>query len=175
MERFIIRWQELGASIGLANFRSQRGKIKIIGESRRIEKNDPPDPSWDEYNFLYIDLAKSGLCCFDIENIGNSVKVFKDRLSSAGKSLDSFFYERSMNGGVHIYFRSEGISGKKNYGSLRSGEIVFDALNKGRAFTSPSYFGDKRYEWGPINPFTIKSLDEIGKVPDWMNDIILID
>ncbi len=86
--------------------------------------------------------------------------------------MDSLFYEESLNRGIHIYFRALPGGIKKNHGALRSGDILFDILNTGRAFTAPSYLDERKYRWaGPINPFTINSIDEIEEVPVWIDTI----
>jgi hypothetical protein len=171
MIEHIQRWQELGVHIGLGKCEQQKGKIKFVRNSLRIKPGDLPDPVWDDYNFLFIELAQSGLSCLDIEGTKNSVETFTSRLDQLGIHLSSLFYEKSLNNGLHIYFRSLSGGGKKNYGALRSGDILFDILNRGRAFTSPSHLGNKKYEWGEINPFTIQSLNDIQEVPDWINDV----
>ena len=172
---YIQRWQELGVHIGLLKCDKQKGKIKFVNDTLRINPGDRLDDSWNDYNFLFIELAQSGICCLDIEGTKNSVETFTSRLDILGIPLNSLFYERSLNKGLHIYFRAlEGV-GKKNHGSLRSGDILFDILNVGRAFTSPSYLGNKKYQWGEINPFTIQSLDDIQEVPLWINDLFNMD
>lgn len=172
---YIQRWQELGANIGAGKCDEQEGKIKFLKKSIRIVPSDPLLPEWYEYNFLFIELGQSGLSCLDIEGTKNSVETFTSRLERLGISLESLFYEKSLNGGIHIYFRSLPGAGKKNYGPLKSGDILFDVLNKGRAFTSPSKLGEKEYKWGKINPFTIQSLQEIQEVPLWINDVFNMD
>lgn len=76
--------------------------------------------------------------------------------------------------GIHVYFRRKEIPRIKSFKGLSDGDIRFDILNSGKAFTAPSKFKKWGYQWGKNTPFTISSLEEIPEVPEWLNDVFKI-
>jgi len=173
MINYISRWKYLGAALHILNCHHLRGQIKFVKDSIITRPEESVKRKWANFNFLGIDLSLTGISCLDIEGTKNSVPEFKERLKSCGIDLSDLFYENSLNNGLHIYFRKKPNASKKNYKGNKVGNVLFDILNTGRAFTSPSYFGEKKYQWGDMNPFTINSLEDIQEVPDWINQVFI--
>jgi hypothetical protein len=76
--------------------------------------------------------------------------------------------------GIHVYFRRKKEGRIKSFKGLSDGDIRFDILNSGKAFTTPSKFEKFEYQWGKNTPFTISSIEEIPEVPEWLNDVFRI-
>ena len=170
---FVLRWQMLGVKTYLTNCTGKIGNIKHTKGLLEVDIEDPINPLWSTYNFIGIDLGDSGISCLDIEGTKNSVEEFKRRLESNKIDLDSLFWEKSMRG-IHVYFRRKDRAHIKSFKGLSDGDIRFDILNSGKAFTTPSKFEKWEYKWGKNTPFTISSIEEIPEVPEWLNDVFRI-
>lgn len=170
---YIKRWNALGVLTKVSVCEAQRGSMKTIRHSNLVNGSESPDIIKDS-NFLSINLRVSNLVCLDVEGTRNSVVKFKEILSSLGVSLESLFYERSLNSGLHIYFRNSNNIELSKYKKAKADGIDFDFLYTGRAFTAPSYLDDKFYEWGEKTPFTINSLYEIDHIPQWLIERFLV-
>ncbi len=167
----IKRWQKLGVHLYIMRGHEQEGKTKIYTEVQGISPSDQIDPRWEELNFLAINLSKTPLVCLDVESTEGSVEDFMEILKRNNISVDSLFYETSLNGGLHIYFKAPTNKAKSSHIGLSKGKIRFDILNTGKAFTEPSNIGNKRCKFGRMNPFSIKGLEEIQDIPEWVQDL----
>ncbi len=117
-------------------------------------------------SLLVINLAKSNLICLDIEGHPNSVSDFYRFLEKNRIDIASLSVERSMNNGLHIYFRNVPYIKNTHWNNI--GNIHYDLIEK-RAFTCPSSFENKSYEW-IYNPFeNMKSREDIQNTPKWIN------
>lgn len=155
LKKWIERWNYLGipayeTEIGV-EFRNRKFPPKI--------KSEP--------NFIYINITETDLFCLDIEGVPGSVEEFEFYLNSKGVLLNDLFYERTRNGGYHIYFRDHNKLRRNNFGQ-RIGRILYDSLSVGRVFTSPSEFKNKKYTFGNKTPFDIESINEIPIIPNWV-------
>ena len=122
-----------------------------------------------DYDFLVINLDKSGLVCLDIEGHADSVSDFYEFLDKNRIAISSLCVEKSMNDGLHIYFRNDRHIPNTSWNEM--GNIHYDILTK-RAFTSPSAFNEKYYEW-IHNPFAdMKTTDDIPVVPRFMIQLL---
>ena len=79
--------------------------------------------------------------------------------------------EKSLNGGLHAYFRTGDLIIEDKHFNILNG-IHFDILSNFRAFTSPSAFDDKRYEWIGTCFDNITGLDQIPVFPEELHDFI---
>jgi hypothetical protein len=50
--------------------------------------------------------------------------------------------------------------------------IHIDVIFEGRIFTYPSSFVNLSYELGTKNIGDISSLEELGEIPDWLDDLL---
>ena len=117
-------------------------------------------------NFIYINITETNLFCLDIEGTTGSVEEFQFYLDSKGILLSDLFYEKTRNGGYHIYFRDHNKLRKNKFGQVK-GRIIYDSLSTGRIFTTPSEFKNKKYTFGNKTPFDIESINEIPIIPNW--------
>jgi len=136
--------------------------------SNPIEITDGNIESVDlgNYDFLVINLLKSNLICLDIEGHTNSVTDFYEFLEKNRIDITSLSVEKSMNNGLHIYFRNTPYLKPTHWNGL--GNIHYDILDK-RSFTSPSLFNGKCYEW-LYNPLeNMKKRYDIQTTPRWIS------
>lgn len=126
-------------------------------------------------NFIAILIRDTDLMCLDIDPVTPySVTNFYSLLKNKGINPDSLLMEKSLNGGLHIYFR---LCGRKirNTHFLEYNGIHFDILTNLRVFTSPSSFGNKKYEWINEGIRSINSFDEIQEIPEFVLEMIAIN
>ena len=147
------RWEHLGIQSHLIEIKHELGIKKLGGAS-------------ETPNCLALKITESPIMCLDIEGHSGSVCQFHKFLSSINVELDDLFYEHTRNGGYHIFFLSE--SKLKNMFGLDLDGIKYDVLYKGRVFTTPSSFFNKEYTFSGRSPFTIGSINEIPKEPEWI-------
>jgi hypothetical protein len=152
----------------------QLGSKKLIKKSLRLtgEITTEKYEISEDFNFIGILMKDSDLMCLDIDPVTpSSIPNFYLLLNDLGINPNSLLIERSINDGLHVYFRLNGRKVEHVHFMEYKG-IHFDVLTKFRVFTSPSEFGGKRYEWvgGGIN--TINSLEEIPEVPDFVFEMI---
>jgi len=60
-------------------------------------------------------------------------------------NLSDFLVEKTLNNGLHIYFRHNKVRRRENIFAMELKRIRFDVLCRGKAFTFPSYLGKKKY------------------------------
>jgi hypothetical protein len=127
----------------------------------------------DKFNFLAIDLRKSGLICLDIEGHPDSVNDFYSFLEKNNVKKDDLLIEKTINNGLHIYFRNNyNLYKESHWNNL--GNIHFDLLTR-RSFTTPSFFKNKKYEWIGDNFNKIKSKNDISNTPIFVLDLLKIE
>ena len=170
------RWKSIGIDSFSLKVEREHGSKKLYRKSIKIsdEMISSPDILSEDFNFLGIFLKDSGIFCLDIESIDNSVNNFYKLLSERGLDPNSFLMEKSLNGGLHAYFRSGGLIIENKHFKFLHG-IHFDVLSTTRAFTSPSVFNDKRYEWIGICFDEITKLEQIPIFPEELQDLISAD
>jgi hypothetical protein len=168
------KWDSLGCYTIACKVVKEYGRIKLHKNSISITQDilNGIDKIPEDYNFLALDLRKSGIVCLDIENNPNSVSEFCDFLVKNGRNISEFFYEASLNGGIHIYFRSKNQNFERNRYDVRRNHIVFDVLYTGKAFLYPSKLGNKRYEAQTTSIYTIQTINDVEIIPKFIDDFI---
>jgi hypothetical protein len=151
-----LEWNRLGIQTKLTEIK------KIMG----IRKFDLPSES---PNCLSILISKTPLMCLDVEGTPGSVEGFRSFLAGINVDLNTLFYEKTGNQGLHIFFRKKPGSTNINKYNVNKFGIQFDVLYSGRVFTTPSFFMGRTYEFGTITPFSIKTIEEIQEMPDWVS------
>jgi len=147
------RWDHLGIQSHLIEIKHEFG-IKKLGK-----ETDTP-------NCLALKMTGSPIMCLDIEGHEGSVDQFHKFLTSINVDMDDLFYEKTRNGGYHILFLKE--SESRNKFGLDLDGIKYDVLYRGRLYTTPSSFFGKQYSFPKKSPFTIESINEIPKEPEWV-------
>ena len=142
------KWKDIGIDSFSIKVECESGSKKLYRKSLKIteEMLTSPEILPEDFNFLGIFLKNSGIFCLDIEPINNSVNNFYSLLSERGIDPNSFLMEKSLNGGLHVYFRTDDLRIENKHFKFLHG-INFDVLSNFRAFTSPSSFNGKKYEW----------------------------
>lgn len=173
----ILEYSEKWKSLGIETFsikieaehRSKklfRKMIKITDETIKSHDSIPND-----FNTLGIILGDSGIFCLDIENIDGSVDNFYSILKKRGIEKESLLIEKSMNSGLHIYFKCGELAIKNKHFKQLEG-VHFDVLTKTRAFTAPSLFNSKRYEWLGDKFNNINTFNDIPSFPLLLSDFL---
>ena len=143
------KWRSIGIDSMALKVEAEHRSKKLFKKTIRLTDQilDSHEDLNDEYNFLGIILQGSGLMCLDIEaNTPESVPTFYKLLKDKEIDIESLLMEKSLNGGIHVYFRLGDLEIKTEHFKEVSG-INFDILTNMRAFTSPSSFKHKMYEW----------------------------
>ena len=143
------KWRSIGVESMALKVEAEHRSKKLFKKTIRLTDQilDSHEDLNDEYNFLGIILQGSGLICLDVEaNTPESVPSFYKLLKDKEIDPESLLMEKSLNGGIHVYFRLGDLEIKTEHFKGISG-INFDILTSLRAFTSPSSFNHKRYEW----------------------------
>jgi hypothetical protein len=166
IRNYIEKLWNLEIFTSLIKFDYEEGYKKRYSNPTEITKGNINFIDFGIYDFLAIDLMKSDLICLDIEGHPNSLNDFCQFLKSERVNLESLSVEKSMNNGFHIYFRNTPYIKLQSWNGM--GNIHYDILGK-RAFTSPSIFRGKSYEW-IYNPFEkMKKRDDIPNTPLWIS------
>jgi hypothetical protein len=169
-----VKWKSFGIDSFVMKVEAECGSKKL---SKKFVKLDSeillsPDNMPNDVNFFGIFLDNSGLVCLDIEHAPpGSVQNFFFFLEEVELNPDTFLMENSLNGGLHIFFRSPNLEIEtKHFLEFRG--IGFDFLTKGRVFTSPSFFKQKKYQWwnGGIREFESKK--EIQIIPSPLLEMV---
>jgi hypothetical protein len=143
------KWRSIGIDSMALKVEGEHRSKKLFKKTLRLTDKilDSHENIDGEYNFLGIILRGSGLICLDVEaNTPESVPSFYKLLKDKEIDPESLLMEKSLNGGIHVYFRLGNLEIKTQHFKEFSG-INFDILTSLRAFTSPSSFKHKRYEW----------------------------
>jgi len=168
------KWDSLGCYTIACKVDREYGILKLHKNSLPITQEilNGEEKIPDDYNFLALDLKKSGIICLDIENNPGSVSEFCDFLEKNGRKITDFFYETSLNNGIHVYFRNDYQRFERNIYNSRKNHIVFDVLRTGKAFLHPSKLGDKKYLAQDISIYTISTINEIEYIPKFIENFI---
>lgn len=153
LNRFKERWGELGI---------ESRKSEMVGKAgiRKFHKES------ETPNFLGLSISKTCLACLDIDNIGDSIKIFTDLIDSMGIDLKDYMVEKTLHNGYHIFFRIPDALKKRNLYGCNMDGIRYDLLYRGRVFTTPSFYKSGMYEFLYNGPFSIKSIDDIKDYTD---------
>lgn len=141
------KWREIGVFTYACKVDLEWGIRKLHKNSIRITDDVISNPSLlpEDYNFLAIDLENSELVCLDIEGNPGSVDDFMNFLEKKSIKLENFLVEKTLNDGLHIYFKYNKARRRENIFAMELKKIKFDVLCRGKAFTFPSYLGKKKY------------------------------
>ncbi len=161
------KWETLGVPVFLGKYKREMGKIKIVGEKTPI---DLIDGNQSEYDVSCLRIDKSPVVCIDVDNIKSSIALFNSLMESNNCSIEDFVHEKTRNGGYHLYFNEEGkipnVIGRSYKG------IHIDIIFRGFVFTFPSSFNGKQYIPGNRSVAELKTIEEMGPVPEWLDDLI---
>jgi len=168
------KWNSLGCYTIAYKVDREHGRLKLHRNSLPITQNilneEEKIPIF--YNFLALDLKKSSLVCIDIDNNPYSLSEFYKILGKNSRKISDFFYETSINGGIHIYFRKKNNGIERNIYEGRKNHIIFDVIYTGSVFVYPSEAEGDKYERGEISIFTINTINEIEFMPHFLERFI---
>ena len=166
---FCKKWESLGVRTLLLKMNGQIGSKKLIkGYDANNKLSDGP-------NFIAILIRETDLICLDIDPVTPySIPNFYSFLEDRGINTNSLLMEKTLNGGLHIYFRLNGRK-IKNTHFLEHNGIHFDILTNFRVFTSPSNFRDKKYEWMGEGIMSINSFEDIPEIPEFVFEMLAIN
>lgn len=135
------KWREIGVFTIACKVDLEWGIRKLHKNSIKITDDilQNHDLLPDSYNFLALDLDNSDLMCLDIEGNPGSVEGFLEILESKSINLDHFIVEKTLNNGLHIYFKNSKDKRKENIFAMELKTIKFDVLYRGKAFTFPLF------------------------------------
>jgi hypothetical protein len=161
------KWTQLGIETLALRVAGQHGSKKLIGGIMNLNPEILADPNGipDGFNFLGIKLRNSGLLCLDVEGLPGSVEDFNELLGETGVSADSLLVERSLNGGLHVYFQMPQVSVRTEHFKSH-GRIRYDILTDRRVFTAPSFLRGKSYSWIGEKFFELESRSQIPDFPE---------
>lgn len=109
----------------------------------------------DEPNInIGLNLAKSNLIVVDIDNHNNDLQAPLQSLSNLGYKLPSDYVERTQSGGLHFYYKSDGIPATRKAKFIDGVDLLSDFV-----VTSPSN------NYKVLNGAT---LDDIPQAPKWI-------
>ena len=113
--------------------------------------------SWFEHEpniNIGLNLAKSNLIVVDIDNHNNVLQAPLQSLSNLGYKLPSDYVERTKSGGLHFYYKSDGIPATRKTKFIDGVDLLSDFV-----VTSPSN------NYKVLNGAT---LDDIPQAPKWI-------
>ncbi len=168
------KWHSLGVKTYLCKIEAVYGIRKFYKKSLEfhpqiindLEKNN------HGYNFLGVSLKDSGFICLDIEGTPGSLEDFNKMLEEKSLKMSDFFVEKTMNEGVHIYFRTPAIIKRRNMYAMRYGRINFDFLFNGKAFSAPSKYKDRSYSFINKSVFDLNSINDIPEMPQELSFLL---
>lgn len=109
----------------------------------------------DEPNInIGLNLAKSNLIVVDIDNHNNDLQAPLQSLSNLGYNLPSDYVERTQSGGLHFYYKSDGIPATRKTKFIDGVDLLSDFV-----VSSPSN------NYKVLNGAT---LDDIPQTPNWI-------
>lgn len=101
-----------------------------------------------------INLSKSNLIVVDIDNHNNDLQAPLQSLSNLGYKLPSDYVERTKSGGLHFYYKSDGIPATRKTKFIDGVDLLSDFV-----VSSPSN------NYKVLNGAT---LDDIPQAPSWI-------
>lgn len=170
---FANKWNSIGISTVSLKVEHLLGSKKLFKRIIPITEEvfNNPEILPDDFNFLAVLLKNSGIFCLDVEGIPGSMESFYSLLKDRKIDTESFIMEKTLNGGVHTYFRVPEIPIQTKHLKNMYG-IHFDVLTNLRSFTAPSKFRSKSYEWIGNNFYNISSIQEFPEFPESLFDLI---
>jgi hypothetical protein len=164
------KWRSLGIPVMGMQLRQIDEDLKFAAKVEDLEEEELEISRSEDYNCLALFISDTPLMCLDVDNEGDSIPNFLDFLKANGSDISDFLYETTVNGSYHIYFLKD--DEKSTIFKSHSDGINFDVLVNGRVFTSPTFIGTKKYRFGKRTPLQLRSLDEIGKMPDFIKSLV---
>ena len=164
------KWNSLGIPVIGMYLHQINSGLKFASKVEDIDDEILEGSNEPDYNCLALFISESNIVCLDVANKNDSVELFQEYLKDHGFKLSDFLYENTMNGGIHIFFRDKDF--KKNTYRNDNNGISFDLLCQGRVFTSPTSYGEQKYTFGEKSPLDLNSLQEIGKMPKCIKELI---
>lgn len=113
--------------------------------------------SWFEHEpniNIGLNLAKSNLIVVDVDNHNNDLQAPLQSLSNLGYNLPSDYVERTQSGGLHFYYKSDGIPATRKTKFIDGVDLLSDFV-----VTSPSN------NYRVLNGAT---LSDIPQAPSWI-------
>lgn len=101
-----------------------------------------------------LNLAKSNLIVVDIDNHNNDLNTPLESLKNLGYKLPSDYVERTQSGGLHFYYKSDGIPATRKTKFINGVDLLSDFV-----VSSPSN------NYKVLNGAT---LDDIPQTPNWI-------
>lgn len=164
------KWNSLGVPVIGMYLHQIREDLKFATKVEDLSDKELEGADEKDYNCLALFISKTNLICLDINNEEDSIPLFHEYLKSNGADISDFYYETTMNDGLHLYFINQGF--KKNLYKHDNEGIKFDLLCQGRVFTSPTSYGEGRYSFGKKTPMQLTSVDQIGKMPNFLVELV---
>ena len=165
---YCLKWHSLGVETYLCKIdgiygikKLHKNPIKFDPLIHETKKQIPRD-----YNFLGISLKNSGIMCLDVEGTKGSVNAFVKILQDNSLKIEDFLVETTLHNGYHLYFKTPKNINYKNIYGLKIGDLQYDLLFTGKAFSSPSSYNNIEYRFINKSVLDINSLDDIQDLPD---------
>lgn len=124
--------------------------LKATQDIAEIERWFMDDPNIN----IGLNLAKSNLIVVDIDNHNNDLNTPLESLKNLGYKLPSDYVERTQSGGLHFYYKSDGIPATRKTKFINGVDLLSDFV-----VTSPST------NYKILNGAT---LDDIPQAPNWI-------
>ncbi len=160
------KWNSLGVPVIGMYLRQISEDLKFATKAEDLSEKELEGTDEKDYNCLALFISKTNLICLDINNEDDSIPLFHEYLALNGSDISDFYYEKTMNGGLHLYFINQGF--RKNLYKNDKDGIKFDLLCQGRVFTSPTSYGESSYSFGEKSPMQLNSVEQIGKMPEFL-------
>lgn len=164
------KWNSLGVPVIGMYLHQISEDLKFASKVEDLSDKELEDADEKDYNCLALFISMTNLICLDINNEDDSISLFHEYLKSNGADISDFYYETTMNGGLHLYFINQGF--KKNLYKHDNEGIKFDLLCQGRVFTSPTSYGDCSYSFGEKTPLQLTSVEQIGEMPVFLRRVV---
>ncbi|MER1299546.1 bifunctional DNA primase/polymerase [Ligilactobacillus salivarius] len=124
--------------------------LKATQDIAEIERWFMDDPNIN----IGLNLAKSNLIVVDIDNHNNDLNTPLESLKNLGYKLPSDYVERTQSGGLHFYYKSDGIPATRKTKFINGVDLLSDFV-----VSSPSN------NYKVLNGAT---LDDIPQTPNWI-------
>lgn len=164
------KWNSLGVPVIGMYLHQISEDLKFATKAEDLSDKELEGADEKDYNCLALFISKTNLICLDINNEDDSIELFHKHLRFYGADISDFYYEKTMNGGLHLYFINQGF--KKNLYNNDYNGVKFDLLCQGRVFTSPTSYGDGSYSFGEKTPMQLTSVEQIGVMPVFLSRMV---